>query len=223
VTGESAGGATEYDFATVKYASAGSGSQTDTTPPETTITSGPSGQVSSTSATFEFTASEPSTFACSLDGASFASCASPRTYSGITAGSHTFRVRATDQAGNVDATPAERAWTVVTTSTACTITGTDGPDYLTGTAGADVICARGGNDEAHGGGGNDTILGGSGDDRLFGESGNDTLRGGGGNDRVYGGEGTDSLYGEGGYDLLDGGSGTDSCDVGADGGQRTNC
>lgn len=91
----------------------------DTTPPQTTITSGPSGSDTSTSATFEFTADEPgSTFACSLDGGSFTLCTSPRTYSDLTLGDHHFEVRATDQAGNPDATPAARDWTVVSGPTA---------------------------------------------------------------------------------------------------------
>src|SRR5262249_2455289 len=48
--------------------------------PETTITSGPSGTLNSASATFAFTASEPSTFECSLDGSAFAVCTSPASY-----------------------------------------------------------------------------------------------------------------------------------------------
>ena len=43
----------------------------DTTPPDTFIDSGPSGTTTSTSATFTFSASEPSTFACDLDGGGF--------------------------------------------------------------------------------------------------------------------------------------------------------
>jgi hypothetical protein len=84
----------------------------DTTSPETTITSGPSGTTNSTSATFEFTADEPSTFECSLDDGAFATCASPESYTGLGEGSHTFRVGATDAAGNPDPTPAEQTWTV---------------------------------------------------------------------------------------------------------------
>jgi hypothetical protein len=84
----------------------------DTTPPETTITDGPSGTVSSTDASFSFSATEAATFACSLDGAAYAACASPQTYSGLTAGTHTFAVRATDAAGNADPTPATRTWTI---------------------------------------------------------------------------------------------------------------
>jgi IPT/TIG domain len=86
----------------------------DTAPPATTITSGPSGTTSSTSATFEFTADEPATFECRLDGAGFGACTSPKTYTDLVDGSHTFRVRATDAAGNADPVPAERTWTVAT-------------------------------------------------------------------------------------------------------------
>lgn len=85
----------------------------DTTPPETTIDSGPSGTVRSNKAKFSFHSSEPdSTFRCSLDSATFSSCASPKQYNGLAKGSHTFRVYATDTAGNPDATPASRTWTV---------------------------------------------------------------------------------------------------------------
>jgi hypothetical protein len=104
---------------TVNYTtSGGGGGGTDTTPPETTLDpSGPSGTVSSTSASFAFSSSEAgSTFECSLDGASFASCTSPKSYTGLSDGSHTFSVRAKDSAGNVDATPATRTWTVNTAS-----------------------------------------------------------------------------------------------------------
>jgi hypothetical protein len=91
-------------------------------PPDTTITSGPSGTVNSTAATFTFTASEPSTFTCSLDGAAFTGCSSPATDSGLADGSHTFQVRATDGAGNTDPTPAEQTWTIDTTPPDTTIT-----------------------------------------------------------------------------------------------------
>jgi hypothetical protein len=85
----------------------------DKSAPDTTITSGPSGTVSSTSASFAFSSSEAgSTFECKLDGADFASCTSPKSYSGLVEGSHTFQVRATDTAGNTDANAASLTWTV---------------------------------------------------------------------------------------------------------------
>jgi hypothetical protein len=89
------------------------GSGSDLTPPETVIDSGPSGTVASRSATFAFSSSEPgSSFSCSLDGGAFTSCSSPKEYTGLADGSHTFEVRATDRAGNPDPTPASRTWTV---------------------------------------------------------------------------------------------------------------
>ena len=67
---------------------------------------------------FGFSSSEPdATYECQLDGGEFSPCASPVTYSGLSNGQHTFYVRAKDAAGNADATPASRTWTVgVTTS-----------------------------------------------------------------------------------------------------------
>jgi PKD repeat protein len=88
----------------------------DTTPPETFIDSGPPASTSSTSATFTFHASEPSTFTCDLDGAGFVPCTSPQSYSGLAATSHTFQVVATDAATISDPTPASATWTVTQAS-----------------------------------------------------------------------------------------------------------
>jgi hypothetical protein len=86
----------------------------DTTLPTTTISAAPAATTTITSATFSFSANEVSaTFECALDGAAFTSCASPITYTGLSLSLHTFAVRAIDQAGNVDATPARFAWTIV--------------------------------------------------------------------------------------------------------------
>jgi hypothetical protein len=86
----------------------------DQTAPDTILTAGPPSSTSSTSASFGFTANETgTTFECSLDSTtSYTACTSPRAYSGVSVGSHTFRVRARDAAGNVDASPASQAWTV---------------------------------------------------------------------------------------------------------------
>lgn len=86
---------------------------TDTTPPETTITSGPTGSTTATAASFAFGSSEPATFQCALDGAAWSTCTSPASYSSLTIGSHTFQVRAVDAAGNIDPSPASQSWTVV--------------------------------------------------------------------------------------------------------------
>jgi hypothetical protein len=84
----------------------------DTTPPDTQITSGPSGTTSSTSASFAFSSEQGASFECKLDTATWAACTAPRSYSSLAEATHTFSVRAKDGAGNVDATPATRAWTI---------------------------------------------------------------------------------------------------------------
>jgi hypothetical protein len=84
----------------------------DATAPETAIRSKPVAVTSNKSATFSFSANERgSTFECSLNGNPFAPCVSPQTYA-LAVGSHIFRVRATDPAGNLDPTPASYAWTI---------------------------------------------------------------------------------------------------------------
>jgi hypothetical protein len=85
----------------------------DTTPPDTTIVAGPGGSTATTAATFSFSSSESgSTFQCSLDGGAYEQCTSPATYQGLAPADHQLAVRAIDAAGNVDPTPATRAWTI---------------------------------------------------------------------------------------------------------------
>jgi tripartite motif-containing protein 71 len=87
----------------------------DTAPPETTIDSGPSGTIATSSADFAFSSSETGArFECDLDGGGFGDCASPASYAGLTEGDHAFQVRAIDGAPNVDPTPAEDDFTVAT-------------------------------------------------------------------------------------------------------------
>jgi hypothetical protein len=86
----------------------------DPTPPETTITGGPSGSTTDTNASLSFSSSEgASTFQCSLDGRPFMACSSPAGYQNLALAAHAFQVRATDASGNTDPTPAARAWTVI--------------------------------------------------------------------------------------------------------------
>ena len=94
----------------------------DSTPPSASIDSGPSGLTNDPRPTFGFSSNDAgATFACSLDQgtASFGACSGARSHqpaSNLADGSYTFRVKATDQAGNsaiatrsftVDATPPE--------------------------------------------------------------------------------------------------------------------
>ena len=86
----------------------------DETPPQTTITGGPSGDTAESTPTFVFASSEPgSTFTCQIDGGAAVACSSPYTTGSLALGPHTFSVYATDQAGNSDPTPATRSFTVV--------------------------------------------------------------------------------------------------------------
>ena len=105
----------------------------DTQAPNTTVSSGPTGTTSSTP-TFGFTSTEQnSTFQCRFDSAAFAACSGPGAThvpsAPLSGGSHTFAVRAVDQAGNIDASPATRSFTVDATAPNTTVS--SGPSGLT--------------------------------------------------------------------------------------------
>ena len=85
----------------------------DTKPPNTRLLASPSARTTGRSATFRFASSEArSTFRCKLDRRAWARCRSGVTYRRLARGLHTFRVRATDRAGNVDRTPARKTWRI---------------------------------------------------------------------------------------------------------------
>ncbi len=93
--------------------------QLDTTPPQTTITSGPAAGSATrdTSATIGFSASEGgATFKCETKDAAgssgFKPCTSPYTSPALADGPVTLSVEATDAAGNVDPSPAARSFRV---------------------------------------------------------------------------------------------------------------
>jgi len=73
----------------------------DTVAPETTLTGD--------APPFSWTANEPATFSCSVDGGAWGACAVP---TGLEGGLHAFEVKAIDRAGNEDAAPAQRVWFV---------------------------------------------------------------------------------------------------------------
>ncbi len=85
----------------------------DTTPPDTSIASGPPATTAATTVSLAFSSSEPeSTFECKLDGGGWKACISPKGYSSLAVGAREFSVRAIDAAHNVDPTPASWSWTI---------------------------------------------------------------------------------------------------------------
>jgi hypothetical protein len=69
----------------------------------------------STSAVFSFTGpSDAASYLCRKDADAFTACVSPKSYAGLTQGSHTFDVKAVDAAGNISLTAASRTFFVDT-------------------------------------------------------------------------------------------------------------
>ncbi len=96
----------------------------ETEPPETTIETAPSGTIDASSATFAFTSSEPGTFECrldSIDPGDWVPCTSPRSYAFLADGPHTFEVRAVNEVGDPDPTPATATFAVETEPPEATI------------------------------------------------------------------------------------------------------
>lgn len=84
--------------------------------PDTVIDSGPGTSTLSTSASFTFHSTSPgATLSCQLDLVVYAACISPKAYTGLVAGSHTFLVYSTAN-GVTDPSPATYTWTVDTSS-----------------------------------------------------------------------------------------------------------
>ncbi|MDP1866955.1 MAG: Ig-like domain-containing protein, partial [Bradyrhizobium sp.] len=115
---------------------------------------------------------------------------------GVPAGTYTFNITATDQAGN-SGSPIPVMLFVGTTggdgSVATPITLTVGPDIAFGFNGNDVIDGSGGDDTIIAGQNADTIRGNAGDDFLYGGDNDDDIAGGAGSDTLTGGGGKDSF------------------------------
>ena len=91
--------------------------------PETTIDDQPANPSDNTAPNFSFSSNlDPVTFECSLDSSPFSACVSPYTASGLTSGSHTFAVRATNAFAETDPSPASYSWVVDTNPPDTTIT-----------------------------------------------------------------------------------------------------
>jgi hypothetical protein len=124
----------------------------DTTPPPIpTITSGPASPTNSTNASFAFTNTEAGvSYVCRVDTAPFVACTSPKSYSGIANGAHTFQVKARDLVGN-ESGEASRAWAVDTVPPAAPLlvdypedgtSDTTATFTFTGEAGAVFQCSK---------------------------------------------------------------------------------
>jgi concanavalin A-like lectin/glucanase superfamily protein len=85
----------------------------DATPPAVTLTSTPPRLGNGDGATIAFTATKSqSTFACRLDGGSWAPCDGSASYRGLAEGSHEVAVLATDRYGIAALAPATATWRV---------------------------------------------------------------------------------------------------------------
>ena len=86
----------------------------DAAAPDTRVLSEPSDPTDDTSPTFTFDSPDDpgATFECKLDSADYEPCASPKTYTALSPGPRTFRVRAVDGSGNEDATGETVTWTI---------------------------------------------------------------------------------------------------------------
>ncbi|MGZ3722907.1 MAG: hypothetical protein ACXVA9_08265, partial [Bdellovibrionales bacterium] len=93
--------------------------------PKTSITASDPAATPSNVTTKSITFSADQTgvqYSCSLDGATATACSSPKLYSGLLSGTHTFKVSATNAAGLSDATPPTLTWVVDTQPPTVTIT-----------------------------------------------------------------------------------------------------
>ena len=102
----------------------------DTTVPDTTIDSAPEPSPATTedrSASIEFSSDDQSAgFQCKIDDEVFDACSSPWQLNDLPVGIHTVVVRAVDDAGNADETPATTAWTIVAAEVPTCPVGTEG-------------------------------------------------------------------------------------------------
>ena len=86
----------------------------DTDPPETKIDKSPKNKLTGSTAVYKFSSDEENvTFECKIDKKPFKPCTSPKRYKRLKEGKHSFKVKATDAAGNVDTSAAGDRFKVV--------------------------------------------------------------------------------------------------------------
>jgi hypothetical protein len=100
------------------YDDSGTGGTPGPPAPSVALTNGPASSTTSTSASFTWsTTGTVSNTTCSLDGAAPIACASPKAYSALALGTHTFRVTVSNSGGSSSATA---SWSVVSSTPAPT-------------------------------------------------------------------------------------------------------
>lgn len=97
----------------------------DLTTPLASINSGPDSITNNTTATYTFSANPPPSgsiigYECQLDGLGWNSCSSPKSYSGLVQGDHTFEVRSIDNNSQYSA-PTSQEWAIDTTDPVITL------------------------------------------------------------------------------------------------------
>jgi hypothetical protein len=92
----------------------GPGGKNNPGAPDTSLRAKPAKRTHDRTPTFRFSSSDDSaSFQCKVDGKAFRACRSPFTAKRLGFGKHTFRVRARDQSGDVDPSPAVFRFTVL--------------------------------------------------------------------------------------------------------------
>ena len=111
-SGTTEGAHTVYAVASPSGDTATTGITVDSTPPPIPVLTVTPSTLSGDAATFAYTEAETTaTVECRLDSATFADCENPTSYTGLSAGAHTFQARAIDTVGNVSSSTTH-AWTV---------------------------------------------------------------------------------------------------------------
>ena len=87
--------------------------------PNTAISANPVATTPDRTPSFSFSSPDlsTSTFECSLDGGTWTACKSSKTYTTLAVGAHNFRVRAVNEPGAEDASPASYDWTITAPDT----------------------------------------------------------------------------------------------------------
>ncbi|OQW50447.1 MAG: hypothetical protein A4S09_01240 [Proteobacteria bacterium SG_bin7] len=118
----------------------------DTANPVVSIDANPVDPTNATTAIFSFSATDSdsgiSNYECQVDGGGYSTCTSPKTYTGLTQASHTFHVRATDNAGNTSSSQSY-TWTIDLTAPVLTVTSANPLNSNTNTVTFSGACQAG--------------------------------------------------------------------------------